>query len=62
MSIHLGGSFDCDFTHKSFLLNAIKDYHIYSHKNRWFGHKSQMHGLEWTRFIVVIHTYQYNEN
>jgi hypothetical protein len=25
----------------------------YNHKNGWFGHKSQMHGLEWTRFLVM---------
>jgi hypothetical protein len=43
MSTHFGGSFDCDFTHKSFLPNAIEEYHIYSHKNGWFRHKSQMH-------------------
>ncbi len=41
----------CDY--KSFLPNAMKDSHIYSHKNGWFGHKSQMHGLEWTWFLVV---------
>jgi hypothetical protein len=62
MSTHLGGSFDCDFTHKSFLPNAIEDCHICNHKNGWFGQKSQMHGLEWIRLIVVINMYQHNEN
>jgi hypothetical protein len=37
----------------SFLPSATKDNHIYNHKNGRFGHKSQMHGLEWTRFLVV---------
>jgi len=38
---------------KLFLLSATKDSCIYNHKNGWFGHKSQMHGLEWTWFLVV---------
>ncbi len=40
----------CD---KLFLPSATKDSHIYIHRSGWFGHKSQMHGLEWTWFLVV---------
>ncbi len=37
------------FDYKLFLPSAMED----SHKNYWFGHKSQMHGLEWTKFLVM---------
>ncbi len=39
--------------YKSFLPSATKDSHINSCKNGRFGHKLQMHGLEWTWFFVV---------
>ncbi len=37
----------CDY--KLFLPSAMED----SRKNCWFGHKSQMHQLEWTKFLVM---------
>jgi hypothetical protein len=41
----------CDY--KLFLLGGTKDSHIYNHKNGWFGHKLQTHGLEWAWLFVV---------
>jgi hypothetical protein len=42
----------CDY--KSFLPSAIKNSYIYNGKNGWFGHKSQTHGLKWTRFLLMF--------
>jgi len=36
-----------------FYHGAIEDSQFGIHKNDWFGDKSQMHGLEWMRFLVV---------
>jgi hypothetical protein len=36
-----------------FYHGATKDSYINSWKNGWFGHKLQMCGLEWTKFLVV---------
>jgi hypothetical protein len=43
-----------NFLCKLFLLNSMEDNHICSHKNHWFGHKSQTYGLEWTWFIIMF--------
>jgi hypothetical protein len=50
----------CDY--KSFLPSATTDTCIYSCKNDWFGHKSQMLQLEWTRFLVVKYIEQSHWN
>ncbi len=42
----------CDY--KSFLPRVTKDSLNNNHKNGWFGHKLQTHGLVWTRFHVVF--------
>jgi hypothetical protein len=44
---------NCLCNYKLFLLGATKDSHIYTHKNGWFGHKLQMHGLEWIGSLIV---------
>jgi hypothetical protein len=43
----------CLCNYKLSLLSATKDTCIYSCKNGWFGHNSQMHELEWIGFLVV---------
>jgi hypothetical protein len=31
---------------------------IYNHKNSWFGHKLEMHGLKWIRFLILLLWYE----
>ncbi len=41
-------------TTSHFYHGAIEDSCINSKKNGWFGHKSQMCGLEWIEFLVLL--------
>jgi hypothetical protein len=36
-----------------FTMVPWEDDHINTCKNDWFEQKSQMHGLEWTQFLVI---------
>jgi len=41
-------------TTSHFYHGATEDSCINSKKNGWFGHKSQMCGLEWIEFLVLL--------